>query len=716
MTGVGVILGTAAYMAPEQAKGKRVDRRADIWAFGCVLYEMLTGRRAFGGDEISETLAEVIRGEPDWNVLPAGTPEAIRRLLRRCFIKDPKLRLSDAAALRLEIDDARTPEPEMKVRATARSGWRRTLPYVAAVALTAAIGVPAGWLIARPEPPVFEPMRFTVDLPPGVQLAGSYQRVVISSDGRRIAYTGNEEGGISRLYARSMDQLESGGLATRSGDRPGSVFISPDGEWIGYIEFGSGELRKVPVGGGPTATICQIRGGATGFRGATWGASGRIVFATATEGRLMHVSDAGGTPEPLTSPAEGESHRDPHFLPDGRNVLFVIERSGEPDRVAVASLDDPEPRALVPGNSPKFASSGHLVFLREGALWAIAFDVARLSVSGNTVPVLEGVDVGDESAHYDLSSSGTLVYSPGSGNQARRTLTWVDRQGREEAIHAPPRAYSSARLSPDGIRIAVDIRAEDNDIWIWDARAQTLTRTTFDRAQDEVPVWTPDGRRIAFRSNRDGAFNLFWRPADGTGTEERLTTSANSQVATVFSPDGMRLILHELRSSASPGIMTMELKGSRDVTPLVQTQFQEYYADISPDGRWIVYQYLESDPSQIIVRPFPNVQEGRWQVSTSGGRHPVWAPNGRELFYLDIEGRLTAVDIDTTGGFRASAPRTILERTYFEPIGMRSYDVSPDGQRFLMIKASGGPESARAQVAVVLNWTEELKRRVPATP
>jgi serine/threonine-protein kinase len=271
----------------------------------------------------------------------------------------------------------------------------------------------------------------------------------------------------------------------------------------------------------------------------------------------------------------------------------------------------------------------------------------------------------------------------------------------------------SARLSPDGGRVALDIRDQDNDIWVWDVRGQTLTRTTFDGAQDQVPVWTPDGRRIAFRSNRDGQFNLFWRAADGTGSEERLTKSATAPVPTTFSPDGTRLVLHETVAGTASDIAALELMGTRNVVALVQTQFSEFYADVSPDGRWIAYQSHESGSNHIFVRPFPNAQTGRWQVSTSGGRHPAWSRNGRELFYLDLEGFLPTVDVDTTAGFRATAPRTILERRYFEPIGVRSCDVSPDGRRFLMIKAAGGPEGARAQIVVVLNWFEELKRRVP---
>ena len=716
MTQAGMILGTAAYMSPEQAKGKAVDKRADIWAFGCVLYEMLTGRRAFGGDEISETLAEVIKGEPKWEALPDQTPAAVRRLLRRCFIKEPKARLSDAAVLRLEIDEAQTPEPQTERATQPMPRWQRLLPYAAVVAATAAIAMPAGWLIVRPGPPADQPMRFTIDLPSNVQLAPTNgQRIAISSDGRRIAYPGLEGGasrlGASRLYVRSIDQLDS--VAIRGVERIGSIFMSPDGEWIGFSDPGrAGLLRKVPVGGGPVATICDFPAAGTGFRGATWGNGGRIVFATSAARGLMQVSDAGGTPEPLTSPPEGENHRDPHFLPDGRSVLFVVERMSEPDRIAVVSLDAQEPRVLLAGNSPKFSSSGHLVFLREDALWAIAFDVGRLSVVGSPVPVLEGINVGGETADYGLAKNGVLVYSPGTG-QATRTLVWVDRQGVEEPIPAPPRAYWSARLSPDGARVALDIRDQDDDIWIWEVRGQTLTRTTFDRAQDQLPVWTPDGRRIAFRSNRDGQFNLFWRAADGTGSEERLTKSATAPTPTAFSPDGTRLVFDENAAGGQSDIMALELTGSRNVVPLVQTPFQEFYAGVSPDGRWMAYQSQESGANHIFVRPFPNVQAGRWQVSTSGGRHPAWSRSGRELFFLDPDDHLTSVEVDTAAGFRATVPRTILERSYFEPIGGRSYDVSPDGRRFLMIKAAGGPAGARAQVVVVLNWSEELKRLVP---
>ena len=717
MTGVGVLLGTAAYMSPEQAKGRPANKRSDIWSLGCVLYELLTGRRAFGGEEISETLAEVIRGEPDWKALPAATPAAVRRLLRRCFIKDPKKRLSDAGVVRLEIEEALATEPPEHAP-TASTWWRRVVPYGAVAVTAALITALVGWLtVGRGPAPAAAPMRFTIDLPPNVRLLPVVgQAIAISSDGRRIAYIGTDEAGVSRLgtsrlYVRSIDQLDS--VAVRGPERLGSIFMSPDGEWIGFSDPGkAGLLRKVPVGGGPVATICDIQAAGTGFRGATWGNSGRIVFATTAARGLMLVSDAGGTPRQLTSPPEGEGHRDPHFLPDGRSVLFVVERVGEPDRIAVVSLDAPEPRVLLAGNNPKFLSSGHLVFRREGALWATAIDVGRLSVVGSPVPLLEGINVA-ETVDYDVAWNGVLVYRPGTG-QATRVLAWVDRQGVEEPIAAPPRAYWSARLSPDGARIALDIRDQDNDIWIWDVRGQTLTRTTFDRAHDEVPVWTPDGRRLAFRSNRDGGqFNLFWRAADGIGSEERLTKSSNNPVPTAFAPDGTRLVFQETFEARGTDIMALDLTGSRNVVPLVKTEFQEFYADVSPDGRWIAYQSQESGMNHVFVRTFPNVQAGRWQVSTSGGRHPMWSRSGRELFFVDPDDRLTSVEVDAAAGFRATTPRMIVKRSYFEPTGVRSYDVSPDGRRFLMIKTATGPEGARTQLVVVLNWSEELKRLVP---
>jgi serine/threonine protein kinase len=366
-TGLGVILGTAAYMAPEQAKGKRVDKRADIWAFGCVLYEMLTGRRAFGGQEISETLAEMIRGESDWTALPAETPAAVRRLLRRCFIKDPKLRLSDAAALRLEIDEARDPVASADVSMPATGwSWRRVLPY-GAVAVTVALltGVILWLALADDTPLEYQPVRFAVSLPRNLQLAnGNRQRIAISRDGRRIVYTATEAN-VGRLFVQPLDELEPAPI--RGVERAGSIFLSPDGEWVGYNDPTSGAFRKVPLAGGPSATICEVPAATGGFRGATWGAEGRIVFSTGAAPGLMHVSDAGGVPEPLTSPPDGEIHRDPHFLPDGRHLLFVMSRTGEPDQVAAVSVDSPQPRVLFDGASPQYVSSGHIVYLREEA-------------------------------------------------------------------------------------------------------------------------------------------------------------------------------------------------------------------------------------------------------------------------------------------------------------------------------------------------------------
>ena len=713
-TGLGIVLGTAAYMAPEQAKGKRVDKRADMWAFGCVLFEMLTGRRAFDGEEMSETLAEVIKGEPKWDALPSDTPAAVRRLLRRCLVKDPKARLSDAAVARIEIDEALNPALQEQGLVREKGlGWRRLLSYAGVAAAAAAVTLAAAWMFVQRDPASPEPMRFTVTLPGNVQLApNAVQRLTISSDGRRIVYPGTESG-VTRLYVRTVDQLDS--VPIRGVDRIGSIFLSPDGEWVGYNDTVTGAFRKVPVGGGPAATICDVPSATGGFRGASWGTGGRIVFATGAAPGLMQVADVGGTPEPLTSPGEGELHRDPYFLPDGRTVLFVVVRPKEPDQIAAVTLDSPQPRILMAGNNPKYVSTGHLVFLREGALWATAFDAGRRAVVGNAAPVLEGFDATAQLARYDVSQTGTLVYSP-SGGQSTRTLVWVDREGREEVLPAPPRAYVTTRLSPDATRIAVAIADQEDDIWVWDLSGQTLTRMTFDRGVDSDPIWTPDNRRIAWRSNRDGPGNLFWRVADGTGAEEQLTKGTNGQTPTAFVPDGSQLLFYVNAAGQTLfDIMRLDIAGGRKIDPLVQTQFFELNAELSPDGRWVAYQSRESGTDQIFVRPFPDVQAGRWQVSTGGGLHPVWSRNGREIVYLDSTGKLTSVAMNTVSGITAGAPQTILQKTYFIVPGTnapRGYDVAPDGRRFLMIKEDAANDAEAPHVVVVLNWLEELKRRV----
>ncbi|MBI3049747.1 MAG: serine/threonine-protein kinase [Acidobacteria bacterium] len=720
-TQAGVVLGTAAYMSPEQAKGKLADKRSDVWAFGCVVYEMLTGRRAFEGDDVTDVLVSVLGKEPDWRALPDNTPPAIRRLVRRCLEKDRKERLPDIGVARLEIKEAATiprteavaPLPVRRVRV-----WQR--PAAAAsigVSIAAATGL-AVWGLIRPAPAAL--VRLTVT-PPAGQVVGtaadSDHDLTISADGTRVLYIGSGgTGSAQQLYVRALDQLEAQplqGLGT-----PRAPFLSPEDNWIGF--FDGSELKKVTVNGGPAVTIRDL--GAIP-RGASWSADDTIVFATDASGTgLFRISAAGGEPEVLTRPdaRNGElDHVWPEVLPGGEAVLFTIVPTAggiENAQIAVLDLRTREQKVLVAGGSHShYVPTGHIVYGVAGTLRAVAFDVDALEVRSDPVSVVQRVVTTSRgAANFGVAQNGTLVYMAGEMQRTAHTLVWVDRQEREELIKAPPRAYRYPRLSPDGTKVAVSIRDQENDIWIWDLTRETLTRLTFDPGWDRMPVWTPDGRRVAFSSQRAGGDNLFWQAADGTGPVERLTESPNAQFPTSFLPDGTRLVFREGMANGASDIGVLTLEGERRTTPLMQTASAEWNPDISPNGRWIGYQSNDSGRDEIYVRPFPNVDAGRWQVSTGGGTRPLWARNGRELFYLVGQGRVMAVPIQPGPTFVFGNPQVIVDGPYLAPEPGRTYDVSPDGKRFLMIKESGVDQgSAPREIVVVLNWTEELKRLVP---
>jgi eukaryotic-like serine/threonine-protein kinase len=718
-TGLGVILGTAAYMSPEQAKGRPADKYCDMWAFGAVLYEMLTGRPAFEGEDIGETLAEVIKANVQWETLPKDTPPAIRRLLKRCLVKDRRARIADAGVARLEIDEGLNELRAPSVASTVQSPRSRrygVVPVAAAVVTAAATGIGV-WEFARSTPPPAPvPTRFTIEPPQDVRLAiNTVQRVAITRDGRRLIYNGLRELRGSQIYVRSLDQLQSLPVPGVEGFI-GAIFISPDGEWVGYNDLREAKFKKVRISGGPPATICDNNNpgpGATGgFRGASWGSRGTIVFATAASPGLMQVSDAGGTPQPLTKPQNGEVHSLPQFLPDGRALLFTISRQGMPDRVAVVRLDDRQPRVLLAGSSARFAESGHIVFLRERALWAVPFDRDHLAVAGEAVPVLEGIAtpaIGN-AAVFDIAANGTLVYNPAAAAaQAQRTLVWVDRQGHEEPIDAPSRPYAYARLSPDDTQLALDIRDQENDIWLWNMTRGTLSRFTFEPALDRNPVWSADGRRILFESNRAGNGNLFWQSADGTGKPEQLAEGDILNPSGV-SPDGRRALFYGSQND----VMSVTLDGTRRVEPLVQTPFIERNAIVSPDGRWMAYESNASSRPEIYVRPYPNVATGQWQVSTNGGSRPLWAHSGRELFYLAGDGALMRVAVETGATWTAAAPARLFAGPYLDAnanaLTGRTYDISLDDRRFLMIKDQDTRAATGPSLVVVEHWTEDLKK------
>jgi Tol biopolymer transport system component len=685
----GVILGTAAYMSPEQARGKAVDKRTDIWAFGCVLYELLTGQQAFHGDTVTEILAAVLRGEPDWPALPAATPTKARDLLRRCLQKDKTLRERDAGDACMEIQEALAAQSvSPPTRGFARRGWREAVVLgLAGLAMAVVAGL-AVWNLKLAAPQAPRPVsRFTITLPPGQQLAGLRDgpAVALSPDGTRLAYVASQ-GGPQQLYLRAMDSLEAKLVpGTEGAVEP---FFSPDSQWLGF--FAGGKLKKISVSGGAAVALDDA---GRNPRGAGWGSQGLIAFAaTGVSPLFLQGSDAGGPLQPLTRLENGEgSHRWPEFLPGGKAVLFAFSTNNTNwtnPQVAVQSIGTGERRNLIPGGTqPRYAPSGHLVYAQAGSLMAVTFDAQRLTAAGPAVPVVEGVLQSlTGAAHYSISATGSLAYVPGGVqvNQNQSRLVWVSRTGAEQPLAAPVHTYQAPRLSPVDRRVAVSIQEQGTQVWLYDLSRDTLSPLTFEGGQ--FPIWTLDGKRVAFFSG--APTNLFWQAADGSGTAERLTTSEHFQNPGSFSPDGKLLAF------------------------LIQTPRNKSVPLFSPDGRWLVYVSTESGRPEIYAQPYPG-PGGKQQISTEGGTEPVWR-NDRELFYRNGN-KMMAVDIATQPSFSAGKHRVLFEGQYLPGVGdTPNYDFDTKGQRFLMLKPVDDSPAAPTQINVVLNWTEELKQKLLA--
>lgn len=580
------------------------------------------------------------------------------------------------------------------------------------------VGV-ASWGLTQP---TTQPVaRFVVTTPdtPFFNGAVGAQNLAISPDGTRVVYRASA-GGRTHLYVRRVDQLEGTSLYSTGQDIVNPV-ISPDGAWVVFATSMDVTWKKVSMLGGPAVTLFPAR---AATRGASWGPDDTIIFSEGQLG-MFRVPGAGGKPTAVTTPdtKQGEvAHWWPEVLPGGEAVLFTIVKGlgVENMEIAVLDLTTGERRTLLAGGSrPRYAPTGHIIYGVNGTLMAVPFDPDRLQLTGNAVPVAEGVmtDGPSGAAEFALSADGSLVYVAGANPGVRRSLMWVDRDGREEPLDVPPRAYTSPRISPDGTKVALNLRDEENDIWIWDFARETLTRLTFDPGQDRFPLWSPDGRRIAFSSQRDKSRgNPFWQAADGTGTAERLAESDRQVFPTSFSPDGTRILVF----GDAPGnpddddVSVVNPQGEARATPLLHTMFREQSAEVSPDGRWLAYTSNESGRDEVYVRPFPDVEKGRWQVSTGGGAWATWARNGRELFFRN-GAALMAVPVQTDQGFAAGNPKVVFEGQYATPQGGRPYDVSPDGRRFLMIKegAATGDAAPQAQIILVQHWLEELKRLVP---
>jgi len=714
----GVILGTAAYMSPEQARGKPVDKRADIWAFGCVLFEMLTGRAAFSGNDVTDILAAVIRSEPEWNNLPANLHWRLREVIERCLKKDAKDRYHDISDVKADIQRVLTDPSGVLVRPVEptqpRNRLRLALPWVAAAIIIAAIiaGV-AVWRLKPSEPR--RVMRFTYDLPEGQQFGDLGSPVfAVSPDGSKFVYS-TEAG----LYLRSVDEMDARLLPGTGGTQAPS--FSPDGKWIGFVSSADNKLKKIATSGGAPVTL--VEGPIAGSF--DWNADGTIVYGQSGKG-IWRVSANGGTPEQIIREAENApSLVAPQILPDGKSVLFIRLITTTQGKVMGQSLKSGERKELFEGDLAKYLPTGHIVYALRNTLFAVRFDVSTLKVIGGPVSVVEGLFRQGAAPQYAVSDSGTLVYIPSTASgitaSNQRTLVWVDRKGKEEPISAVPNNYCWPRLSPDGTKVAMTISTGvyKGDIWIWDIVRGTMSRLTFNETSG-TPLWSLDGQRIAFCSSFVPNTAVYWKAADGTGEDEKLgSVPGRFLFPWSWSNNGKTLVTLESIDLTSWDIGSMSMEGDHKWEPLPQEKYNGLQPEFSPDGRWMAYTSDESGRFEIYVRPFPDVNKGRWQISTAGGDTALWSPNGRELFYRNGDA-VMAVAIGTEPTFKANKPETLFRGTYASSSLQETHpwDISRDGKRFLMMKeaaSTGNPAAAETprKINIVLNWFEELKQRVP---
>jgi Tol biopolymer transport system component len=718
MTQMGVILGTAAYMSPEQARGKRVDQRTDLWAFGCVVYEMLSGQTPFQGEDesVAAVLAKILEREPDYEVLPARTPASMRRLIRRCLAKNPARRLASAQDAALEIDDVQA-EPEY----SGTTALQRRVPIRLAWFVAAAFGLGlagtsvALWRTTRPSPA--QAMRYDLRLPGKTSLAlAEYPPVAISHDGSTVVLVGTAEGG-TQLFVRRRDEATIRPLeGTDNGADP--VF-SPDDRWL---LFRAGrDLKKMVIGSAPV-TI----GGVETSRGATWLDDRSIVFAPDAAMGLMRIPRDGGPLQPLTTldAQKGErSHRWPAALPGGKAVLFIVGTNASPDDYNNSDVDavivaTGERRHVMTGASfVRYVPTGHLIFMRNGTINAVRFNPDSLTVSGVPAPVVNGVagDVTTGAAAFACADDGTLVYAPGSAGTTgnSRRLEWVDRSGAVEPLPLPPALYNDVRIAPDGRRLAVVVgTAGSGDVWIFDIERKTFTRLAFDRNAG-TPVWSPDSQSVFYASieaEKDRT-TFYRRPVDGSRDREQV--GAIEGRAFLLSVDASGKLLQVVKTSKTQGrVSDIVLLNAADgtETPLVATGADEYSGSTSPDGRWLAYQSNESGRFEIYVR---NLSEGggRWQVSATGGEEPRWSADGRELFFR-IDNRFMHADVVSQHPFGANTPTKLFEgmENLRSDTG-NSYDVDPRTGRFVMTR-SADPAAAPSVTSlnVVLNWFDDLRR------
>jgi len=719
MTGVGVLLGTAAYMSPEQAKGRLADKRSDIWAFGCVLYEMLSGRRAFEGDDINDTIAAVLRAEPNWNALPKSTPSPLRRLLRRCLTRDTRERLRDIGDVRLELKDVVSgrSDAEESISASPRAGRR---PLALALVLIVAVAAFAGGIVvwrslvsATP----LEAIKFNILPPTNTTFSGMpgggtgmAPQLAVSPDGRHVVFVAESKGAFA-LWVRSLGSLDARGLPGT--DQATFPFWSPDSRFIAF--FAEGKLKRVSLNGGPPLVLCDSAGG----RGGTWNEDNVILFAPGTSA-LQRVSGAGGLVTSVTTldDSRGETgHRWPHFLPDGRHFFYTVVAgplgtAPRPSEIRIGSLDSKDVTSLFSAESAVSYSSGHLFFWRDGTLLAEPFDAEARRITGDPFPVAQQVIA--EGLRYvaaSVSPTGVLVYATRSAAAATQ-LTWRDRSGRVLGAVGEPAGYGNISLAPDERRVAVSLPAGgltsttlpgvSTDLWVINLERSTRTRMTFVPGNVAWPVWSPSGDRIAvFESRQNGA--IYQVAVNGAGREELLFSAPGIPYPTDWSRDGRYIAFTQANGATGNDVMILPLEGDRKPAPFASAPFTQYGAVFAPDGRWVAYTSVDAAAGgQIFVQPFP-ATGGQYQISRNGGTQPMWRGDGKELFFLTDDGQMMAVAVNTGSQFEIGNPEPLFQ-TGISPGtgGNRQYAVTGDGQRFLINAPLGG--TSQTALTVVTDW------------
>jgi serine/threonine-protein kinase len=734
-TQAGVILGTAAYMSPEQSRGQGADRRTDIWAFGCVLYEMLTGRGVFHGPTASDCIAGILEREPDWSALPAATPNGIRRLLRHCLEKDARRRLHDIADARIEMEEvlaggqeeAFAPEPQVR---------RRPISHILWAIAGLVLGVAATVLVLSSRTPPDaathrSPGRFAVPLPPGMPSVPdpATSSVAISADGTVLVYVGLEAGaematGLggdsltsvsgfrTQLYLRRMGNYAVQDIeGTRGAYSP---FLSPDGEWVGFIDSRDQKVKKIRLDGGIPVTLSEEPRGMD-FRGFDWGEDGRIYFGGGTSG-IESIPEAGGPVETLTEINLGrleKTHRFPDVLPGGRGLLFTLATadisSYDEASVALLDLSTGEHRILFDGGTdPSYVASGHIAYGRNGTLEAVPFDLDSLEVTGPPFPIAEDVVTshGWGSAHYAVSDTGTLVYVPGGPDLFHLQVQWLYRDGRVEAVPLPPRPYGSADFSPDGQRLALSILGANASVWIYDIERQTMPRLT-SAWDNTTPIWMHNGTHVTFLSNRVDKPGI-WRVAvDGGGDADLLDARG---VPTSWAPGDRWLTSSVTGSTTGQDVWILAGDEGARAEPLLDSSYNESFATFSPDGNWLAYTSDDSGISELYVQRFP-LSGRKWQISAGGGETPLWSPKGDALYYWKGN-RLMMVPVTTEPSF-APGKEQELPQPQFSYLG--GWDIAPDGERFVVVgrldaagRSGGGAQAQVPELRVVVNWFEEL--------